>query len=73
MNITQKFYNSLAAIGCDVTASDISAAELSETKRRAADANVSIRFARADFCTLSEVFSEQFDIVIARTTRCPIC
>lgn len=61
----------LAAIGCDVTASDISDAELAEAKKRAKNANVSIRFARADFRALSEVFAEQFDIVIAMDNALP--
>ena len=61
----------LAGLGYDVTASDISDAELSEARVRAEDNGVSIRFAHADFCALSETFSEQFDIVIAMDNALP--
>ncbi len=61
----------LAALGYDVTASDISDGELAEAKERAAKNNVNIRFAHADFCALSETFSEQFDIVIAMDNALP--
>lgn len=61
----------LAALGYSVTASDISDGELAEAKRRAADHQVEIRFAHADFCALSEVFSEQFDIVICMDNALP--
>ncbi len=61
----------LAALGYDVTASDISGAELDEAKKRAADSGVGIRFRRADFRALSEVFDETFDIVIAMDNALP--
>jgi len=61
----------LAALGYRVTASDISDGELAEAKERAAKNNVSIRFEHADFCALSDVFSEQFDIVIAMDNALP--
>jgi 2-polyprenyl-3-methyl-5-hydroxy-6-metoxy-1,4-benzoquinol methylase len=61
----------LAAIGYSVTASDISDAELAEAKQRAKRNNVSVRFEHADFCTLSDTFSEQFDIVIAMDNALP--
>lgn len=61
----------LASLGYTVTASDISAGELAEAKERAAKNNVKIRFERADFCALSETFSEQFDIVIAMDNALP--
>ncbi len=61
----------LAALGYQVTASDISDNELDEAKRRAKEHNVEIRFERADFCALSEVFDEQFDIVIAMDNALP--
>jgi 2-polyprenyl-3-methyl-5-hydroxy-6-metoxy-1,4-benzoquinol methylase len=61
----------LAAIGYDVTASDISDAELSQAKERAAKNNVEIRFEHADFCALSETFSEKFDIIIAMDNALP--
>lgn len=61
----------LAALGYDITASDISSNAISEARKRAAEQNVSIRFEQADFCTLSESFSEQFDIVIAMDNALP--
>lgn len=61
----------LAALGYPVTASDISDAELAQAKERAQKNNVTIRFAHADFCALSETFSEQFDIVIAMDNALP--
>ena len=61
----------LAARGYDVTASDISDGELAEAKVRAEKNGVQIRFAHADFCALSETFSEQFDIVIAMDNALP--
>lgn len=61
----------LAALGYHVTASDISGGELAEAEKRALDHGVSIRFAHADFCALSDTFSEQFDIVIAMDNALP--
>ena len=61
----------LAALGYPVTASDISEAELEEAAVRAKDNGVEIRFAHADFCALSDTFSEQFDIVIAMDNALP--
>ena len=61
----------LACLGYDVTASDISAAELKEAKERALKNNVSINFERADFCALSDTFKERFDIVIAMDNALP--
>ena len=61
----------LAALGYPVTASDISEGELAEAKKRAAETNVQIRFVNADFCALSETFSEPFDIVIAMDNALP--
>ena len=61
----------LAALGYSVTASDISSAELDEAKKRAAKNGVFIRFEYADFCALSQTFSEQFDIVIAMDNALP--
>ena len=54
----------LAARGWDVTASDISEAELEEARRRAADRGAVLNFRRADFCALGESFGEKFDIII---------
>ena len=61
----------LAYLGYNVTASDISDVEIAEAKVRATNANVSIRFAHADFCALSDAFAEQFDIVIAMDNALP--
>ena len=61
----------LAALGLDVTASDISAGEIAEAKKKAAQNGVSLRFEQADFCALSEVFHETFDIVIAMDNALP--
>ena len=61
----------LAALGYKITASDISDGELKQAKDRAKQNNVIIRFQRADFCRLSESFSEQFDIIIAMDNAIP--
>lgn len=61
----------LAALGYHVTASDISDGEIAEAKARAAKNNATIRFEHADFCALSEVFSEHFDIVICMDNALP--
>lgn len=61
----------LAALGYNVTGSDISEGELAEAKKRAAAQQVSVRFERANFCALSDIFSETFDIVIAMDNALP--
>mgnify|MGYP003291628513 CR=1 FL=1 len=61
----------LAALGYSVTASDISDGEIAEAKVRAENNQVKIRFEHADFCALSEVFAEQFDIVICMDNALP--
>ena len=61
----------IAALSYDVTASDISDNELAEARARADAKGVTIRFEHADFCALSETFSEQFDIVIAMDNALP--
>ena len=61
----------LAALGYNITASDISDAEIAQAKTRALNANVKICFESADFCHLSAVFSKQFDIVIAMDNALP--
>ena len=61
----------LAALGYSVTASDISDGELAQARERAEKNGVNIRFEHADFCALSESFSEQFDIVIAMDNALP--
>ena len=61
----------LAATGYQMTASDISDGELAEASVRARQNGVEIRFEHADFCALSESFSELFDIVIAMDNALP--
>ena len=61
----------LASMGYDVTGSDISDGELAEAKERANRNHVRIRFEHADFCALSDVFDQQFDIVIAMDNALP--
>jgi len=61
----------LARAGYHVTASDISDAEIAEAKKRAEKNHVKIRFKQADFCALSETFSETFDIIIAMDNALP--
>ena len=61
----------LAAIGYNVTGSDISDGEIAEAKQRASKNNVSIQFEHANFCSLSDTFTEQFDIVIAMDNALP--
>lgn len=61
----------LAALGYEVTASDISDAELTEAARRAADNGVTLSLKHADFCTLSDTFTEPFDIIICMDNALP--
>lgn len=61
----------LASLGYCVTASDISSGALVEARKRAAKNHVEICFRQANFCALSETFSEQFDIVIAMDNALP--
>lgn len=61
----------LACLNYCVAASDISGAELAEAKKRAAENHVTIRFEHADFRALSDVFSEQFNIVICMDNALP--
>ena len=61
----------LAVLGYSVTASDISDAELAEAAKRAAENKVSVRFEHADFCALSDVFPEAFDIIICMDNALP--
>ena len=61
----------LARLGYCVTASDISSGAVMEAKARAKNTDVKIRFENADFCDLSKIFTEQFDIVIAMDNALP--
>ena len=61
----------LAALGYQVTASDISDGELKQARERAEKNGVDIRFEHADFRALSRVFHEPFDIVMAMDNALP--
>ena len=61
----------LAAAGYRVTASDISAGEIAEAKKRAAQHKVKISFEYADFRALSQTFNQKFDIIIAMDNALP--
>ena len=61
----------IASLGYSVTASDISDGELAQARKRAEENGVNIPFANADFCALSDTFSETFDIVIAMDNALP--
>ncbi|OUM64706.1 hypothetical protein PIROE2DRAFT_8473 [Piromyces sp. E2] len=61
----------LACLGYSITGSDISSGEIEEAKKRALQNNVTINFKQADFCALSDAFSEKFDIVIAMDNALP--
>ena len=61
----------LAALGYNVTASDISEGELDEARGRAIQNNVKICFENADFRKLSKAFSQKFDIIIAMDNALP--
>ena len=61
----------LAALGYDVTGSDLSAGAIAEAKRRAAERGVHLRLEQTDFRALSSVFSEPFDLVIAMDNALP--
>lgn len=61
----------IASLGYNVTASDISKAEIEEAKKRAEENNVKISFNCADFRALSDVFSGKFDIIIAMDNALP--
>ncbi|MBR7142278.1 MAG: class I SAM-dependent methyltransferase [Clostridia bacterium] len=61
----------LAKLGYAVTASDLSQGALAEARKRAAEKNLSISFQQADFCALSETFSQCFDIVMVMDNALP--
>lgn len=61
----------IAALGYNVTASDISDGELREARERALKNNVKISFKNADFRTLSKTFLQKFDIIIAMDNALP--
>ena len=61
----------LASLGYQVTASDISSGAISEAIQKSKEKKLNINFNQADFCNLSEVFSEKFDIIIAIDNALP--
>ena len=61
----------IASFGYNVSASDLSAGELVEAEKRAKANNVDICFKQANFCVLSDTFTEKFDIVIAMDNALP--
>ena len=61
----------LARLGYNVTASDISNAEIIQAVERAGKAKVNIRFEKADFRNLSETFPGKFDVIIAMDNALP--
>ncbi|MBR5316304.1 MAG: class I SAM-dependent methyltransferase [Lachnospiraceae bacterium] len=61
----------IAKLGYNVTASDISKGELIEAEKRAVENNVKICFKQANFCALSETFTDKYDIVIAMDNALP--
>ena len=61
----------LAALGYSVTASDISAGELAEARKRAARKGVPVTFRQADFRALEQTFPDRYDIVIAMDNALP--
>ena len=61
----------IALLGYDVSASDISRAELAQARERAEANGARLRFFNADFCALDCVFSQQFDIIMAIDNALP--
>lgn len=61
----------LAALGYAVSASDLSAGEIEQARKRAAENHVALCLRQADFRALEEVFPESFDIVIAMDNALP--
>ncbi|MBE5795269.1 MAG: class I SAM-dependent methyltransferase [Clostridiales bacterium] len=61
----------LAALGYPVTASDISLGELAQARERARQNQVNIQFEHADFCALSDTFSQPFELIICMDNALP--
>lgn len=61
----------LAMLGYNITASDLSDGELKEAEKRAKENGVNISFKQANFCKLSDSFSQKFNIVIAMDNALP--
>jgi len=63
----------IAALGYQVTASDISDGELAEAEKRAKENRVKIRFEQADFCALSDAFQRSLILLLQWIMLCHIC
>lgn len=61
----------LAALGYNMSASDISSKAVVDAKWEAIRRNLNIRFEFCDFCKLSSLFKEKFDIIIAMDNALP--
>jgi SAM-dependent methyltransferase len=61
----------LAQLGYQVTASDISAAEIDQAKKEAAQRGLQLTFCLADMRQLTQCFSSPFDVVIACDNAIP--
>lgn len=61
----------LASLGYSVTASDISEKAIEQAKIKATEYNAKINFKTADFCNLSQVFDQKFDVIIAMDNALP--
>ena len=61
----------LASIGYSMNALNINKEELKEAEKRAYSKNLNIDFRYADFCKLSDVYQEKFDITIATDNALP--
>ncbi len=61
----------LAALGYNMSASDISSKEVVDAKWEALRRNLTIRFEFADFCHLADHFKDKFDIIIAIDNALP--
>lgn len=61
----------LASLGYSVTASDISKKAIEQAKIKATEYNAKINFKTADFCNLSQVFDQKFDVIIAMDNALP--
>lgn len=61
----------LASMGYRVTGSDISSCELEEAKARSEQHHLDICFKQADFRSLDQTFSDDFDIIICMDNALP--
>ncbi|MBE7067657.1 MAG: class I SAM-dependent methyltransferase, partial [Ruminococcaceae bacterium] len=61
----------LAALGYNMSSSDISSKAMLEAKWESIRRNLTIRFAYTDFCKLADAFKDKFDIIIAIDNALP--